>query len=405
MRTIVTECNFDVMGICEIFLDDNVTDNEICIEGYTIVKKNRNRHGGGVLIYIKEGIQYTEITDLAGSEVEGVWANIQCDKQHLALGVICRPPSSNNAYLKSMLDQIDNVFSYNENIILMGDLNYDYKLDEFLSSNPLHQIEILYGMRQLINSPTRVTLTTSTLIDVMFSTEHESHIVTGVYKIPLSDHYMTYTIYSKIAHTKCLHNEIMFRNYKRFNIDSFRNALSQNDSISNTSWSADQFVDKWNAFKYVFIDISNSCAPMETRRLKHRNKPWMNSHIIELIYKRDYLKRKAIKYKIEETWILYKRARNDVTEIIIKCSKRQYYENSIQESRHNPTKMWKVLKQLTHGNNRESPPNTLTADIFNSYFTKIGLDTVSHLQPTLATGVDGGESDFFLAGIKQHMLF
>ena len=44
--------------------------------------------------------------------------------------------------------------------------------------------------------------------------------------------------------------------------------------------------------------------------------------------------------------------------------------------------MWKVLAQLTHGNNRESPPNTLTADIFNSYFTNIGLDTVSHLQPT-----------------------
>ena len=138
-----------------------------------------------------------------------------------------RPPSSNNAYLKSMLDQIDNVFSYNENIILTGDINYDYKLDESLSSNPLHQIEILYGMRQLINSPIRVTPTTSTLIDVMFSTEHESHIVTEVYNISLCDHYMTYTIYSKIAHTKCLHKEIMFRNYKRFNIDSFRNALSK----------------------------------------------------------------------------------------------------------------------------------------------------------------------------------
>ena len=108
------------------------------------------------------------------------------------------------------------------------------------------------------------------------------------------------------THTQCLHKEIMIRNYKRFNIDSFRNALSQNDSIANTSWSADQFVDKWNYFKDVFIDISNSCAPMEKRRLKHRNKPRMNSHIIELIYKRDYLKRKAIQYKNEETWLLYK---------------------------------------------------------------------------------------------------
>ena len=86
---------------------------------------------------------------------------------------------------------------------------------------------------------------------------------------------------------------------------------------------------------------------------------------------------------------LYKRARNNVTEMI-KLSKKQYYENSIQESRHNPTKMWKVLKQLTHGNNRESPPNTLTADIINSYFTNIGLDTVSHLQLTPTTGVDCG---------------
>ena len=220
-------------------------------------------NGGRVLIYSKEGIQYIEITDLAGSELEGVWANIQCDKQHLALGVMYRPPSSNNAYIKSMLDQIDNFFSYNENIILMGDLNYDYKLDESLSYNPLHQIEILYGMRQLINSPTRVTLTTPTLIYVMFSTEHESHIVTGVYKISLSlsDHYMTYTIYSKIAHTKCLHKEIMFRNYKRFNIDSFRNALSQNDSISNTSWSADQFVDKWNEFKDVLYILATVVHP------------------------------------------------------------------------------------------------------------------------------------------------
>ena len=108
---------------------------------------------------------------------------------------------------------------------------------------------------------------------------------------------MTYTIYSKIAHKTRLHKEIMFRNYKRFNIDSFRNALSQNDSISNTSWSAAQFVDTWNNFKDAFIDISDNCAPMEPSRLKHRNNRWMNSQIIELIYTRDYLKRKAIKNK------------------------------------------------------------------------------------------------------------
>ena len=87
----------------------------------------------------------------------------------------------------------------------------------------------------------------------------------------------------------------MFINYKRFNIDSVRNALSQNDSIYYTIWSADQLVDKLTHFKDVFINISNTCEPLDPRGLQHRNNPWMNSHIIELIYKRDYLKRKAIK--------------------------------------------------------------------------------------------------------------
>ena len=54
---------------------------------------------------------------------------------------------------------------------------------------------------------------------------------------------------------------------------------------------------------------------------------------------------------------------------------------------------------------RESPPNTLTADIFNSYFTNTGLDTVSHLQPTPTTCVDGGENDLFWRGSNNTCCF
>ena len=54
----------------------------------------------------------------------------------------------------------------------------------------------------------------------------------------------------------------------------------------------------WNDSKDVlYIYIINSFAPMEAIRLKHRNNPWMDYHIIELIYKREYLKIKAINYK------------------------------------------------------------------------------------------------------------
>ena len=161
---------------------------------------------------------------------------------------------------------------------------------------------------------------------------------------------------------------------------------------------------KWELF---VVDIINKCAPMETRRLQHRNKLWIISHISELIYKRYYLKRKTIKLKNEETWLLYRRARNNESEMI-NCSKRQYYENSIEENRHNPTKTWKMLKQLTHGNNRESPPDrpTLTADICNSYFFLLRYDlTLSHINNPPWLQVLMVVKVIFLARIKQHMLF
>ena len=126
---ILDECNFDIMGVCETCIDSNVADNEIVIDGYSIVKKNRNRHGGGVLLYVKDGNGYSEITELASEQVESVWIKLMYKKETLMLGVVYRPPSSNNDYFNCVLNQIDHAHFLNENITLMGDFNYSYKFD------------------------------------------------------------------------------------------------------------------------------------------------------------------------------------------------------------------------------------------------------------------------------------
>ena len=85
---ILDECKFDIMGVCETFIDSNVADNEISIDGYSIVKKNRNRHGGGVLLYVKDGIDYSEITELASEQVESIWIKLMYQKETLMLGIL-----------------------------------------------------------------------------------------------------------------------------------------------------------------------------------------------------------------------------------------------------------------------------------------------------------------------------
>ncbi len=43
----------EILAINESKLDDSFTDGEISIPGYTIVRKDRNRHGGGLLCILE----------------------------------------------------------------------------------------------------------------------------------------------------------------------------------------------------------------------------------------------------------------------------------------------------------------------------------------------------------------
>ena len=50
----VTEAdNPDIVCIVETWLDTNIPDQDIGLPGYRVYRRDRNRHGGGVLIYVK----------------------------------------------------------------------------------------------------------------------------------------------------------------------------------------------------------------------------------------------------------------------------------------------------------------------------------------------------------------
>ena len=54
IRILLRNQNFDVLAISESKLDNSIEDSEIRIKGYRTFRKDRNRHGGGVIMYIKE---------------------------------------------------------------------------------------------------------------------------------------------------------------------------------------------------------------------------------------------------------------------------------------------------------------------------------------------------------------
>ena len=56
IRTLVKDLGIHILVINETKLDENIHDDLVSIEGYAIRRRDRDRHGGGVAIHIRDSI-------------------------------------------------------------------------------------------------------------------------------------------------------------------------------------------------------------------------------------------------------------------------------------------------------------------------------------------------------------
>lgn len=58
IRNILTTRNVHIFSLCETRLDGFISDPEISISGYKIVRLDRNKNGGGIITYIKDSVPF-----------------------------------------------------------------------------------------------------------------------------------------------------------------------------------------------------------------------------------------------------------------------------------------------------------------------------------------------------------
>ena len=120
--------NIDILALNETKIDHIVSDSLISIDGYVHERCDRNRHGGGVLIYIKDTIIYDrlDISKIEVDSLETVTIQIKpkCAKPFVIIAWY-RPPKHNiNDILN--IEKIYKTFDKTHNeIVIMGDSNCD----------------------------------------------------------------------------------------------------------------------------------------------------------------------------------------------------------------------------------------------------------------------------------------
>ena len=94
----------------------------------------------------------------------------------------------------------------------------------------LSEIVDIYGIEQLIKEPTRVTETTSTLLDLIYTNCPDRVVCSGVSHVGISDHSLI-DVYRKLSIGTPFkgRSTIKYRNFKKLNRNHFRCDISCQD--------------------------------------------------------------------------------------------------------------------------------------------------------------------------------
>ena len=402
--------NTKAAAICisETWLDSSISDAEIMLDGYSVLRNDRNRQGGGVCLYIRTDIAYNPRTDIVHPDIRSVWCDLLLPKSKpILIGAVYNPHRESNFRVK--LEDFLNDFDISQETYILGDTNICTGTDSCnhkKSTITKAYLNVLSGagFHQLIDKPTRVTETSISCIDHIICNFTNKVAQSGVIPFGVSDHSMIYCTRKQIKIKFNKHKTVSMRSMKHYSANILCNYLDNcdwslvlNSNCVNTAWSN---------FTQIFNTVLNKIAPYRVIRIKQSTEPWMTSSILDLIRTRDHMRYCLDRGFPNASFREFTAIRNKVQREI-KKARASYFKTKLEDSQGDPRKLWQHLKQL--GYSSKSPENAkivlningelchFTRSIcnyINTFFATIAHSLVSKL-PSVA-GVSGTVPESFV---------
>ena len=117
-----------------------------------MVRKDRlHKDGGGLLMYIRKGLDFGHRRDLEMDTVEVIWIEIKLSNKPILLSLVYRPPNadsiSTHNWLASMEEMLIHAYSENKAIVLTGDFNIDLLKPDLHNANRHNAILLAFDVQ------------------------------------------------------------------------------------------------------------------------------------------------------------------------------------------------------------------------------------------------------------------
>lgn len=394
----------------ESWLSESVLDSEVFPGGFSVYRKDRHAHGGGVFLLIDAGWASSQLL-VPYNNTESIWCRVQLSKGGtIVLGTYYRPPNMND------IDELSHILSSipDSSVIIGGDFNLpnvEWTGTSFCTDNSslykgFNDLIISFSLQQFVLSPTR----NNSILDLLLT--NNPSLVSNVTVIPgISDHSAVVCDLSlnQMYKTSMPPRKIIM--YERGDYESISHELSVYfPNFLNLS--VESNVDHlWETFKQKIKVLVNSYIPFRIYKGNKRHKPWITFPIRQQIKR----KRRAFKkYRTNQS----DSARQKLEEISrdlkrnIQEKKLAFYDSFQDKLKNDPKEFWKFVKVnkkedtsvpglLQNGNLVDS--DIAKAEYFNSYFKSVfSPPAPSYVRPLAdrTTGMDMAEVNIVVDGIK-----
>ena len=331
--------------------------------------------------------------------------------KNIIIGVIYRPPGTDmdmfNSEFSNLLDVIK---TENKLCYLLGDYNINllnYDSHELTAGfvNSLYS----YGFVPLINRPTRITPHSATIIDNIFTNNHEALVKSyqGILVTDLSDHFPVFHINQTLISVE-QDVFIVKRSFTAKNKHAFLEDLGAVDwqPIFNSSGTQAAF----SQFHQKLMGLYDKNFPKRKIKLRYNNrKPWLSEGLRYSIKQKNKLYYKSIKCKTAYNEIMYTTYRNKLKHILLKAEK-DHYASLLESYKSNMKKTWGILKEIINKNKVRkiqeqfklsdgsvTSNKLIISEKFNEFFINIG--------PTLAKKIPHQSRNHFIWETKLSTQF
>ena len=328
-------------------------------------------------------IQLQEAECSSSKDIEIQWLKIKRkNSKTILLGNIYRPPTGKVEQAIKIIEKGLNILQeLNEEVIVLGDFNIDYKNKKSINYRKLKNFERSNSLEQKISTTTRNTKNSSSLLDVAF-TNIKFVKEAGTLDSFLSDHQPIFLLKKKERNCEKLEQQFEGRSYRLYNKQEFI------DNITSKNWKhfydASDPTEAWEEMLKIITDEANRQCPVRSFKIRNTKPCWLTNELIEQMKDRDYFYRKAKSLNSEDDWNIAKFHRNQVN-FNVRRAKADYIKDQLRHNEGNSAKFWRTIKQIMPHkksstrnskiiiqNGNSIVQDAEAADLMNTYFANLG---------------------------------